>query len=488
MVFYVEKKSEMLTTILLFITSAVLTRFLLGVFAIKLSQWAFHSRPSYRNQKPVGIPLFGGIGIITSILVVSLATGQLSLIGLLLAALPIVLIGLMDDRFDIPAGGRFVGQILSGVGLYFYLKLNHVGVFQYFNHIGFELFVCIFTVVLLANAFNFIDGADGLSGTTFIVLFIPLSVLAGSGYQESAIVVGAVVGFLFCNWYPAKVYLGDVGSAGLGFFVAATALQVPVKITASHTFVALMFLMSYPLIDVLLATTRRLGRGHSPFKADREHIHHRLRNIGFNDFQITLLILAILLISAVGGYRMVNTTEAHEFAWLVITSFGLMISLAFIYGWEKTLIGANGRMLVSLIEYNIAANLTPTVLTAQECTVVTFDLSVYSKNFNNQDRKMVGDLVSDLSNFFTSHAKYGYCGLTDKEQLVLFWPNEADFQRYKKEVEHNFVQIIDFYRLRKTDGFPLGVEISRVNISDLNLVKMYASSEAAQRNGLVAAS
>lgn len=478
----------MLTTLLLFITSAILTRFLLGVFVIKLSNWTFHSRPSYRNQKPVGVPLLGGIGIFASILAVSLVTGQLSLLGLLLAASPIICVGVLDDRFDIPAGGRFFGQILSGVGLYAYFKLNHSGIFQYFNHVGFELFVCIFTVVLLANAFNFIDGADGLSGTTFVVLFIPLSVLAGSRYQESAIVVGAVVGFLFCNWYPAKVYLGDVGSAGLGFFVAATALHVPVKITASHTFFALMFLMSYPLIDVLLATVRRLGRGHSPFKADREHIHHRLRNIGFNDFQITMLIFAILLVSVFGGYRMVNTTDTNEFVWLLVTSFGLLISLAFIYGWEKTLIAANGRMLVSLIEYKISSNLTPAVLTAQDCTVVAFDLSVYSKNFNNEDRKMIGDLVSDLSNYFISHAKHGYCGLTAGEQLVLFWPNEADFQRYKKEVEHNFVQIIDFYRLRKTDGFPLGVEISRLNISNLNLVQMYASKEVSERIGLVAAS
>jgi UDP-GlcNAc:undecaprenyl-phosphate GlcNAc-1-phosphate transferase len=169
---------------------------------------------------------------------------------------------------------------------------------------GTSLVVTVFLTVLVMNAVNFIDGLDGLvSGVVFIgtaVFFVYSYLLAQetspSNYFNlasliSAIVIGMCVGFLPLNWRPAKIFMGDSGAMLLGLLMATSALTVTGQIDPHMAgkedllpaFIPLILplaILVLPLLDFTLAVLRRLRAGKSPFAADRQHIHHRLQDLG----------------------------------------------------------------------------------------------------------------------------------------------------------------------------------------------------------------
>jgi UDP-GlcNAc:undecaprenyl-phosphate GlcNAc-1-phosphate transferase len=218
----------------------------------------------------------------------------------------ITLIGFLDDLYDLDwtlklAGQFAVAGILAWQGVQI-ISLPIAGLT--IGSFGTSLVVTVFLTVLVMNAVNFIDGLDGLvSGVVLIgtlVFFVYSYLLAQetspSNYFNlasllSAIVIGMCVGFLPLNWRPAKIFMGDSGAMLLGLLMATSALTVTGQIDP-HTageedlvpaFIPLILplaILVLPLLDFTLAVLRRLRAGKSPFAADRQHIHHRLQDLG----------------------------------------------------------------------------------------------------------------------------------------------------------------------------------------------------------------
>ncbi len=248
------------------------------------------------------------------------------LLGIFLAGSFVLIIGMLDDRFELDSITKLAGQgLAAGILLLFgiqilWLPINGILVLP--ANIGQLLTVLI--VIIIINAVNFIDGLDGLatgvvaiSAASFFGFAYLLAVengfsRAGAPSLTSAIVIGLCIGFLPHNIYPARIFMGDSGSMFLGLLLAASAITLMGQIDANVVFsedigpallpLILPFaVLAVPLLDLALAILRRIRSGKSPFAPDKEHLHHKLMKYG-NSQQRTALILyfatAILAIPA----------------------------------------------------------------------------------------------------------------------------------------------------------------------------------------------
>lgn len=235
--------------------------------------------------------------------------------GIFLAATAIVLLGMADDRFELDALTKLAGQTFAAGILLLYgiqiLWLPINGVITLPPSIG--QLVTVLIVLVVINAVNFIDGMDGLaagivaiSGIAFFAFAYLLAVdygfsRAGAPSLITAVLVGICLGFLPHNLSPAKIFMGDSGSMLLGLLLSVSAITLtgqvdPNAISAEKlgpTLLPLLLpfaVLAIPFLDLLLAVSRRVKAGKSPFAPDNLHLHHRLLNAGNSTGQTVLIL------------------------------------------------------------------------------------------------------------------------------------------------------------------------------------------------------
>jgi len=284
----------------------------------KIRERDMHSRPT---------PRLGGVAMFFGIVAAFAVASQLDtlsivfseppkVIGVLIAALLIVGLGVADDIWDLDWWTKLAGQIIaggvlatSGIQIYTLPIFGGVTILP----ASISLVITVLVVVLVMNAINFIDGLDGLvagvaliaNGVFFIYSYL-LAVEAGNTQYFTlaslitAVLIGACAGFLPLNFHPAKLFMGDAGSMLVGLLMAASALSVTGQVdpeTWGGTELLPAFLpillpfavLIVPLLDFSLAVLRRMAAGKSPFAADRKHLHHRLIDMGHSHLQAVLI-------------------------------------------------------------------------------------------------------------------------------------------------------------------------------------------------------
>ncbi len=296
--------------------SFMVSALVLAVLHLQAPRLGLMDHPNERrktHRHPV--PLIGGIAIFSGLLagaITALTLETATLHGLLGAAV-ILLVGGLDDRFNVRAPWRFLGQgiaaliLILGAGV----EINSLGDLFGVGPIETGPLAIPFTVVAIVgiiNAFNMIDGIDGLAGgLAFIVLGI-LSILAPAGgdlpFLLLAVMV-AIIPFMACNlglWRRGcrKAFLGDAGSMLLGYMVV-WALIAATQTQGTIAPVTALWLVAIPLLDILGTMVRRLAVGRSPFSADRGHLHHLLsRLFGSARIALYLILLGAILLAAIG--------------------------------------------------------------------------------------------------------------------------------------------------------------------------------------------
>jgi UDP-GlcNAc:undecaprenyl-phosphate GlcNAc-1-phosphate transferase len=336
---------------------AALVTFSATYFAIKMSR-KYLSMPTIRDRDvhTTPTPRIGGIAMLAGLFVALLAAGSLTwfssvfgeperLLAIVAAATVIVIVGVLDDFFDLDWTIKLAGQVLAagilawqGVQI-ISLPIGGLVIGSY----GVSLLITIFITVLIMNAVNFIDGLDGLVagvvliGTSafFLYAYLITQQTSPTNYFNlatliSAIVVGISFGFLPLNWHKAKIFMGDSGSMLLGLLMATSALAVTGQIdpaTVSNRVLAPAFLplilplaiLVLPLLDLLLAVIRRVRAGESPFKADKSHIHHKLQDLGHSHVGSVLVFYLWTAVISFGGLSLmfIPTRDAMFIAFLV---------------------------------------------------------------------------------------------------------------------------------------------------------------------------
>lgn len=268
-------------------------------------------KPDARKQHGDAVPLTGGVAIFGGFVAALLAAGELALHWPLVTAMGLLcLVGLLDDYLDLPAMARLLLQVVVSLGVCIWqgLHLCHLGDLFGFGPIHLPEWLgtalVVFCIVGVINAINMIDGVDGLAAGLLVMALLWLAVLAVQAGNDELLVLmlaGSLAGYLCFNMRGplrgrASVFMGDAGSTMLGFVVTWLLLIYSRnEYTEVHEFppVVVLWLLAVPLLDIACLIISRGLRGHSPFRADRDHIHHILQRAGLADRQVTIVIIMV---------------------------------------------------------------------------------------------------------------------------------------------------------------------------------------------------
>ena len=290
--------------------------------------------PNQRKVHKKPIPRIGGIGIwLAFMLAIVIATGytevpddqEFELIGLMASSTLIVLVGVIDDYKDLPAKVKLLGQIIAAAVLVigFGVRIDFV-TDPFGDYIFLEYFavpLTIFWVVGITNTVNLIDGLDGLAAGVSTIAAITICLVAlqqGDVFLATltACLAGAAVGFLYYNFNPAKIFMGDSGSMFLGFMLSGISVIGAVKAATTIALIVPILALGLPIMDTTFAIVRRYRGGVPIFKPDKGHLHHRLLDMGFTQRQAVLLMYVI---SAMLGLSAVALTEvSSQFAIVIV--------------------------------------------------------------------------------------------------------------------------------------------------------------------------
>jgi UDP-GlcNAc:undecaprenyl-phosphate GlcNAc-1-phosphate transferase len=271
-------------------------------------------QPGGRRLHTRPIPRLGGLALFFGVMVPCLSFLPLSseTRGLLLGMTVATLVGAIDDFRGLRPWEKLGGQIAAAVipvafGIWIdHFTLPFIGVHGLSPWVGKPLTVA--WIVAIMNMVNFLDGLDGLAagvcaiaGGTFSV--IALSLEKPNPAIVSAIVLGACVGFLRHNFYPARIFMGDSGAMLLGFVLATVAVEGLLKTAATVALALPLIVLAVPILDTGFVVARRLKYGQAPWHADAQHLHYRFLNIGFTVRRATVTIwlwCASLAVAALG--------------------------------------------------------------------------------------------------------------------------------------------------------------------------------------------
>lgn len=292
-----------------YIISFLLTLLLVFSFKKLALKYNIVDKPNERkvHQKPK--PLLGGLAIYCSIALTYSYyinfqfTYEIAIIMLL--ALGLVLVGLYDDFYDINAGTKLFFQILISLGTSIVIggvdKIEIYGLVFNFNDWQGILLETIWMIALI-NAFNLVDGLDGLSSGMGIISLVSLLIMTIINQDTTSIIlililIGALLGFLYYNFYPSTIFLGDSGSMLLGFLISIISISSykTVTLTSSMLLILIAFM---PFLDVGLAILRRKKSNQKAFAPDSLHFHHRLMLKGYTHTSAVLILYVIMIFYA----------------------------------------------------------------------------------------------------------------------------------------------------------------------------------------------
>jgi UDP-GlcNAc:undecaprenyl-phosphate/decaprenyl-phosphate GlcNAc-1-phosphate transferase len=281
------------------------------------------STPGGRHVHAQAIPRLGGLSIFAAMAFAMAFLGsssQLSTLldgpalskwyGVLIGSCIMFAMGLCDDLFGLRARYKLVIQLIAaGVAYGFGFRIDFVSI-PFVGDLSMGVFglpVTIFWVVGIINAINFIDGLDGLAaGIVFVAAITNFVVANVMGTPLVAVLMaplaGAVLGFLFYNFNPARIFMGDAGSYFLGFMLAVCSIAGPLqKASAAVSIVVPIVALGVPIVDTLLAMVRRVLEKRSVFSPDRGHIHHRLIDMGITHRRAVLIIYGVTVAMSLGA-------------------------------------------------------------------------------------------------------------------------------------------------------------------------------------------
>jgi len=259
-----------------------------------------------RKIHAVPMPRLGGIAIFIATMVAMFYFTNYPkniVMGISFGAVIIVITGILDDIYDLPATVKLVLQVLAAVsvvafGVRIEIFTNFFGNNGYVNLGILAIPATIFWIVGITNTVNLIDGLDGLAAGTAVIASITLAYIAlVNNRVETAVLLvilaGSSLGFLPYNFNPAKVFMGDSGALFLGYFLSVVSILGAVKGAAAIAYFLPVLALGLPIFDTSYAILRRYLNKKPIMEADKEHLHHKLLDIGL-DHKGAVLVLYLI--------------------------------------------------------------------------------------------------------------------------------------------------------------------------------------------------
>jgi UDP-GlcNAc:undecaprenyl-phosphate/decaprenyl-phosphate GlcNAc-1-phosphate transferase len=325
------------------------------------------AKPSERGLAERETPLLGGVAILAAVLVAAAiwmpetirlarsvgarpgSGGTVQTWAIIAGGCVIAIVGAVDDARDLRPQWKLLGQIAAAViaveggAVVTDVTLPFVGGLQFPNAGG---VLTVIWLVGLMNVVNFSDGVDGLAagvctidGIAFAVIAFDLQGGGSAAAVLAAITAGAALGFLFHNFYPASVFMGDSGSNLLGYLLGVAAVVGSLKTNVLVALVVPLFILAVPFLDTGFVIAKRLKYRRKPWSADANHFHHRMARIGFSQrktvaylYGWTLMLAGLAIALRVIPYHDHGPPYHYHLGWAILVAFlGLIVLAASVY-------------------------------------------------------------------------------------------------------------------------------------------------------------
>ncbi|MFD2044494.1 glycosyltransferase family 4 protein [Ornithinibacillus salinisoli] len=290
--------SDLVVAFILSVTTALIVTPLISRLAFKFDavDKPDNNRKSHNGEKPS----MGGLAIFIGVAVgfIYLQPGDQHMTAIIIGALIMIVTGMLDDIFNIKPLYKLVGQTTAAIvvvssGLVIEkLTIPFMGQ-VYIDNFG--IILTILWIVAASNAINLIDGLDGLAAGVSAIGLLSILIM---GIMDARfvvvalaiILVGSCIGFLFHNFYPAKIFMGDTGALFLGYSIAIISMLGLFKNVAFFSFIVPIIVIAVPVFDTVLAIVRRSINKQGIATADRNHIHYQLIKMGYSHRTAVLII------------------------------------------------------------------------------------------------------------------------------------------------------------------------------------------------------
>ena len=309
-------------------------------------------------------PLLGGLAILVAVLVAGFiwlpsviylphalgrvgSGGTVHVWGVLAGAVVITLVGAIDDTRPLRPGVKLAGQIAAAViaveagAVGTDITLPFLGTLEFPNEGG---IITVVWLVGLMNVVNFSDGVDGLAAGICTIDGIAFAIIAFDlGIQGApilaAVTAGAALGFLFHNFHPASVFMGDAGANLLGYLLGVVAVVGSLKTNAVVALVVPLVILVIPFLDTGFVIAKRLKYGRKPWAADANHFHHRMARIGFSQrktvtylYVWSALMAGLAVALRIVSHHLIEHGDANRTLWIVLLiAYGVVCAAASVY-------------------------------------------------------------------------------------------------------------------------------------------------------------
>lgn len=356
--------SEFKPALLCYVTAFVITLILIPPVLLIVKKFKFYDYPNERKEHLEPKPTFGGIAIIAGTIISLLTwfpfTPHPSVTTFFLSVMVLMGVGIMDDLKDLAVRYKLILEVgvaslltISGIRVTSFGGLFGIGELNILAQYTFT----VLTIVGIINAFNFIDGIDGLAGGMGFMSLITLGIFLTLSHDTAFALIafalaGSLLAFLYFNFNPSRIFMGDTGSLVLGFVIAVLCVQLMKRNTIApspivpNIYVFTLGLVLIPVFDSLRVFSIRLWRGQSPFAPDKTHIHHLITREGFSHGFATRILCIIHGFILILVYWIKNIKPEYQL--LILAGIMLLLIVFFLQiGWWKKFIQPRKKTVVS---------------------------------------------------------------------------------------------------------------------------------------------
>ena len=340
--------------LLSFFSAFVVTLITIPPILQLVKKYSLYDVPDYRKEHKIPIATFGGVaiwaGMVTSLMLWFSFSSQPAIISFMFSLVVLFSLGVMDDLKNLPARYKLIIEI----GLATIMAIAGTRITTFNGLFGInelplsaQYTFTVLAIVGITNAFNLIDGIDGLAGGLGFMSLITLGIfLTLCGDTNMALIAFALAGgllaFLYFNFNPARIFMGDTGSLVLGFVVAIMCIRfMQVNNTIAnpivpHVPVFALGIVLIPVFDTLRVFSLRIWKGKSPFSPDKSHIHHLLTNSGFSHGFAAKLICTTHAFILMEVYWLKDVRQEWTLFFLVLAMIVFVLALKHLSVLKKT--------------------------------------------------------------------------------------------------------------------------------------------------------
>ncbi|WP_394186928.1 glycosyltransferase family 4 protein [Metabacillus halosaccharovorans] len=276
-------------------------------------------KPNHRKVHQKIMPRIGGlaifIGVFSGYLVTGLYNEKITAISV--GAILIIILGILDDMYELSAKIKFIAQLcIAALVVSTGLTIEFISIPLVVEKLQLGWFsypITILWIVAITNAINLIDGLDGLAAGISSIGIATIAILAGLAGKSlilalALIVLGSTIGFLFYNFHPAKIFMGDTGALFLGYSISILSLLGLYKSVTLFSFVIPVLILGVPIFDTAFAILRRMINKQPISAPDKAHLHHRFMALGLSHRNTVLVIYGISILFSISAVILSSAT------------------------------------------------------------------------------------------------------------------------------------------------------------------------------------